>query len=104
MGQSLHFGLRSQVQQKRHGLAKFSESLPRALHQSTQRQQQSILNMSTRLGLLDPHLVLERGYAWLTDSSGQALTHPQDFQAGQPVIATLADGQVHLEVKQPLKA
>ena len=30
--------------------------------------------MGTRLGLLDPHLVLERGYAWLTDDTGRALT------------------------------
>jgi exodeoxyribonuclease VII large subunit len=55
--------------------------------------------MGTRLGLLDPHLVLERGYAWLTDDKGRALTHASDFQANQSVTASLADGQVNLQVK-----
>jgi exodeoxyribonuclease VII large subunit len=50
------------------------------------------------LGLLDPHLVLERGYAWLTDESGHALTHANDFVPMQQVTATLADGQVKLKV------
>jgi exodeoxyribonuclease VII large subunit len=77
MGQALQFGLKSQVQS----------------------QQQLIHNMRTRLGLLDPHLVLERGYAWLTDDLGQAMTHAKEFKSSQTVTATLADGQVKLQVK-----
>ena len=67
--------------------------------QNLQLQHQRNLNMGTRLGLLDPHLVLERGYAWLTDETGRALTHASDFQANQSVTASLADGQVNLQVK-----
>jgi exodeoxyribonuclease VII large subunit len=44
---------------------------------------------------------LDRGYAWLTNESGQALTKVADFQALQAVTATLADGQVDLQVSGP---
>jgi exodeoxyribonuclease VII large subunit len=99
MHQSLQYGFKSQVQAQKQMLSRHSEHLPRLLQQNLQLHQQRNLNMGTRLGLLDPHLVLERGYAWLTDDKGRALTHVSDFQANQSVTASLADGQVNLQVK-----
>ena len=99
MHQSLQYGFKSQVQVQKQMLSRHSEHLPRLLQQNVQLQHQRNLNMGTRLGLLDPHLVLERGYAWLTDETGRALTHASDFQANQSVTASLADGQVNLQVK-----
>ncbi|MEJ5989041.1 exodeoxyribonuclease VII large subunit [Ramlibacter sp. PS3R-8] len=52
-----------------------------------------------RLQLLDPRLVLQRGYALLTDAaSGQAITSARDAPAGRHVRAALADGEVDLRV------
>ena len=99
MHQSLQYGFKSQVQVQKQVLSRHSEHLPRLLQQNFQLHHQRNLNMGTRLGLLDPHLVLERGYAWLTDDTGRALTHASDFQANQSVTASLADGQVNLQVK-----
>ena len=99
MHQSLQYGFKSQVQVQKQMLSRHAEHLPRLLQQNLQLQHQRNLNMGTRLGLLDPHLVLERGYAWLTDKTGRALTHASDFQANQSVTASLADGQVNLQVK-----
>ena len=99
MHQSLQYGFKSQVQAQKQMLSRHAEHLPRLLQQNLQLQHQRNLNMGTRLGLLDPHLVLERGYAWLTDETGRALTHASDFQANQSVTASLADGQVNLQVK-----
>ena len=99
MGQALKFALRTQVNQQKQGLDTKSLALPRALQSNLQSQQRGLIHLQTRLGLLDPHLVLERGYAWLTDESGQALTHTKDFKPAQDVSATLADGQVRLRVK-----
>ena len=99
MHQSLQYGFKSQVQAQKQMLSRHAEHLPRLLQQKLQLQHQRNLNMGTRLGLLDPHLVLERGYAWLTDETGRALTHASDFQANQSVTASLADGQVNLQVK-----
>ena len=99
MHQSLQYGFKSQVQAQKQMLSRHSEHLPRLLQQNLQLHHQRNLNMGTRLGLLDPHMVLERGYAWLTDDKGRALTHASDFQANQSVTASLADGQVNLQVK-----
>ena len=99
MHQSLQYGFKSQVQAQKQMLSRHTEHLPRLFQQNFQLHHQRNLNMGTRLGLLDPHLVLERGYAWLTDETGRALTHASDFEANQSVTASLADGQVKLLVK-----
>ena len=54
-----------------------------------------------RLDLLNPKLVLERGYAWLVDTQGKAITRVKDTQPGQAVRATLTDGEVDLKVTSP---
>ncbi|MCE3272466.1 MAG: xseA [Ramlibacter sp.] len=52
-----------------------------------------------RLQLLDPRLVLQRGYALLTDvDSGHPITSARDAPAGRHVRAALADGEVDLRV------
>ena len=51
-----------------------------------------------RLGLLDPSLVLQRGYAWLTLDDGQTLSHVAQAAAGQHVRATLTDGAVDMTI------
>jgi exodeoxyribonuclease VII large subunit len=51
-----------------------------------------------RLRLLDPALVLKRGYAWLTLEDGHTLTRVSQAHAGQRVKASLADGTVDLTV------
>lgn len=99
IGQTLKFAMKTQVNQHLQGIKDLSLNLPKALQNNLQSQQRGLNHHQTRLGLLDPHLVLERGYAWLTDESGKALTHAKDFQPAQDVSATLADGQVKLTVR-----
>jgi exodeoxyribonuclease VII large subunit len=101
ISQALQFGLKGQVQSNQQKLQRLAESLPRARQQNLNSAQQQLKNVATRLGLLDPHLVLDRGYAWLTDEAGQALTKVGSFQIDQHVTATLADGKVQLQVKSP---
>jgi exodeoxyribonuclease VII large subunit len=54
-----------------------------------------------RLELLDPRLVLQRGYALLADSAGHAITSAAQAREGQPLIATMADGEIALVVTAP---
>jgi exodeoxyribonuclease VII large subunit len=62
----------------------------------TSRQRE---RLELRLQLLDPRLVLQRGYALLTDDdSGQPITSVAQAHAGQQVRAALADGEVALRV------
>ncbi len=58
-------------------------------------------NASVRLGLLNPALVLKRGYAWLATLEGQAIVSVKQTQAGQALRATLMDGEVDLTVSGP---
>ncbi len=51
-----------------------------------------------RLGLLDPALVLHRGYAWITDTHGHTVTSADQVHAGQLLVATLAHGAIDLRV------
>jgi exodeoxyribonuclease VII large subunit len=96
--QSLRYSLQSQTQNKSQILAKSADRMPRVMQQNSQIHRQKLLNMSTRLGLLDPQLVLERGYALITDENGVPLTQVHQFRPMQPVKAHLSDGQVQLEV------
>jgi len=68
--------------------------MQRALKTKRERSQRAEL----RLGLLDPSLVLQRGYAWLTLENGQTLGRVAQAVAGQRVRATLSDGAVDMTV------
>jgi len=52
------------------------------------------------LQTLDPALVLKRGYAWLQNAEGKALSSVNDMQLNQQVTARLADGEVQLKVEK----
>lgn len=54
-----------------------------------------------RLELLNPNLVLQRGYALLTDSHGHAVTSVGQARLGDALRATLADGVLDVTVDQP---
>ena len=70
-----------------------------AARQSWLRTQTERLHRAElRLNLLDPSLVLQRGYAWLSDAQGAALSSAANMQAGDALRATLADGTVDLSV------
>ncbi len=51
-----------------------------------------------RLELLDPRLVLQRGYALLADADGRSVTSVQQARPGDALKATLADGVVDVTV------
>lgn len=74
------------------------QALPAALAAAVQHPRAQLDRAALRLGLLDPALVLQRGYAWLTDVQGQALTRAAQLRAGDAVQATLADGQARMTV------
>ena len=60
--------------------------------------QQRLDSLAARLAALDPKQVLARGYAWLDDGQGRALSSIDQLQAGQQLRAVLADGEAALEV------
>ena len=89
----------AQTAEARHRLERVIDRLQHGLQAQAQQQHQRCAHLALRLAALDPQRVLERGYAWLSDASGHALTRASAFVAGQEVQATLSDGSVPLLVR-----
>ena len=94
-----------QLLQIEHGLrahlrltAQGQRDRPAAVRRALAAQQQRLQRSAEALGLLDPRLVLQRGYVWLSDAKGQAITGTGQARPGQSVQATLADGRLQLTV------
>ncbi|NBW67166.1 MAG: exodeoxyribonuclease VII large subunit [Betaproteobacteria bacterium] len=96
--QSLHQRMGSFTQTCQHDLLNKKNQLERAVGQTIQNTQQRIHRAQLRLGLLDPKLVLQRGFAWLSDEHGVSISSVSQAKIGELVQATLADGVVDLSV------
>ncbi len=82
----------AQAQQSLQG--NFTVNMQRALAQHAQTLDRAAL----RLELLNPQIVLQRGYALLTDGEGHALMRPAQVRLGDAVHARLAEGELDLTV------
>ena len=76
-------------------------AFPKALAGAVQQQKRRLDDAWLHLELLNPQLVLKRGYAWLADEQGRAVTHAGKIRTGQTLRATLMDGEVDLTVSAP---
>jgi exodeoxyribonuclease VII large subunit len=90
-----------QHERTRDALARTEARWAQALTGALNAQHQRLARAELRLSLLDPQLVLQRGYSWLTDTDGQLLTQVGQLPPGKPVRATVSDGSVDLTVTQP---
>ncbi len=71
---------------------------PLALARAVQSKRDRLERSHRQLQLLDPKLVLQRGYAWLVNAQGQAVTRTTQARPGQALRATLIDGELDLTV------
>ena len=100
LARRLRYGAQTELRHRAQAmdmLGELTERVRGALDQHKRRIEQAQL----RLQLLDPRLVLQRGYAWLSDMHGQPLTRALALHPGQAVRATLCDGEVDLTVTRP---
>jgi exodeoxyribonuclease VII large subunit len=96
--QRLQHGARMAMHVRQSEVLRLSQDfLPTARH-AWQRSQDRTQRAALRLGLLDPALVLKRGYAWLTLEDGHTLSSVTQVHSGQHVRASLTDGTVDLTV------
>ncbi|NML45673.1 exodeoxyribonuclease VII large subunit [Ramlibacter sp. G-1-2-2] len=97
--QRLRHALALRVQRGRDALAVAGTRYQSAAADRLARADQRLDRIDLRLQLLDPRLVLQRGYALLTDrASGRPVTAVAQVQAGQELRAALADGEVDVTV------
>lgn len=83
-----------QAQRLEHLAQRHRTSAPQLLRAGGQR----LDGLAARLAALDPQQVLARGYAWLDDGQGRALTSVNQLQTGQTLRAVLADGEAAMAV------
>lgn len=86
------------LQREKQRQQRWSERWPAAVHAELERHNRALNAAATRLEMLDPHLVLQRGYAWLTNVEGHAITSVNQVDEGDPVVAVLADGTLGMTV------
>ena len=98
--QQLRHAVLTRLEQSNASWRWVSAEFPQKVQRRLQGERERLDRAGLRLQAVDPHRVLRRGYAWLSDAEGQAITSAQGLLAGQPVRATLADGTVDLTVTQ----
>lgn len=99
--QRLHLFTLQLLKQRQQELQRLQDSLPDAMGRGLSHADERLQRASLRLGLLDPTLVLQRGYAWLRNRDGDTINSVRQVRGGQPLRATLADGELDLTVSNP---
>lgn len=97
----LHFAVQSRLERERGQLAAIPRRLAAAVAGRVEGTHRVLDRSATRLELLDPRLVLRRGYALLRTPAGAPITSAGQAHPGEAVTATLADGEVALRVEPP---
>ena len=90
----------AQLQRQQSEVLRLQTALRAALVQEVARLRTRQDRMALHLDMLDPRLVLSRGYAWLEGNEGQAIIQVAQLQPGQAVQARLSDGVADLQVRQ----
>ena len=101
LAQDLRHAMQSTLTHERLRIQSLDNEFPREMSASLQHNRQRLERAQLRLELLDPKLILQRGYAWLADLRGQPVNSVKKTSLGQPLRATLADGEVDLTVCAP---
>ena len=99
---ALEHRLRSAAAQRAHkGPARLdvlARALPAALRVSMQARQHRLARAETALKMLDPQLVLERGFALVTHEAGRTVARVEQVKPGDRLRVRVADGEFPTEV------
>lgn len=96
---ALSRAISSKLERERFRCLQIGQRLPQNVAWSLERETARLSRLESALGHLDPQLVLQRGFSYLTDGEGKALTSVKQVKTGDDVLARLSDGSVELTVK-----
>ncbi|WP_296357303.1 exodeoxyribonuclease VII large subunit [Ramlibacter sp.] len=96
--QRLRYGLAARAQHESVRMDIVASSWAGAVRQRLDSARGELDRLQLRLQLMDPKLVLQRGYALLTDAQDHPITSVRQAHPGEAVRAVLADGEVALQV------
>lgn len=99
-GQHLKFAVKGQIARESQQLVSMQMLWPGQLKSAVLRLEERLQRSERGLALLDPRLVLQRGYAWVTDESGRTVTSTQKITLGQALQVQLSQGQAAVTVQK----
>ena len=100
LAQHLRHGAATDLKARQDALARRQEDVARLWRDRLGQTRRQLDQLGFRLGALDPALILERGYAWVTDASGTPVTSAKSARPGQALQVQLADGALGVTVTQ----
>jgi exodeoxyribonuclease VII large subunit len=98
--QRLRYAALSNIERKKSTHTAAEAVFPQKFKKAMEQQHALLERAGRSLALLDPLLVLQRGYALLRTADGAPLTSVLQAAPGQAATAILADGEVDLHVLQ----
>ena len=98
--QRLRYAVLSNVERKKSSYRAVEAVFPQKFKTAIGQQHARLERADRSLALLEPLLVLQRGYALLRTAEGAPITSVLQTAAGQGVEAVMADGEVDLRVLQ----
>ncbi len=96
--QRMRYAIKTHMNQLQQNLNVQQTDFPIAFHKLMADSKRHLSQHEQSLSLLDPQLVLQRGYAWVVDASGVTLTDAKKTRTGQGLQVTLAKGQIDVVV------
>lgn len=91
------------LQQERLRVDRLTDNLARNLSDQLQRERTRMSHLGQNLHLLDPRMLLARGYALVTDSTdGSRITGTADLSSGQSLRLDFHDGSARVDVAEAL--
>jgi exodeoxyribonuclease VII large subunit len=96
--QRMHHALQMRIERLAHAQEVLQTGLLSRFRAALDRHRERLAHAALRLQLLDPELVVRRGYALITDAGGRLVTSVDRLAAGDEVQARLADGSAEMKV------
>jgi exodeoxyribonuclease VII large subunit len=94
----LREGQRSLLQMRKQALQHAAQALPTGARRAVQSAAQRLAVLQGRLASLDPGRVLLRGYTWVIDDDGRAITSAAQVTTGQRIATRWHDGTASAQV------
>jgi exodeoxyribonuclease VII large subunit len=81
-------------------LAAQARRLRTAVRGACQAREEQLLRMQQRLAALDPRCTLRRGFAWIHDDEGRAVTSVAALHEGQTIGVVWSDGEATADIRR----
>jgi exodeoxyribonuclease VII large subunit len=98
LAQRIDIAMRQTLRQQSKDLNTLQTVFPQRVRGALNWPRERLERAALRLGLLDPTLVLQRGYAWVSDATGATVTSASSLKAGQVLQLRLARGEAEVQV------